>query len=93
MKKSIPKWILEEQKKSQVLIEYATTKALIKMQDYKKKDEIYKGKYKMSFEDFEKTVLSSKEENFTKWDDYLEWKAFHSAYIMWAERYKSITNV
>lgn len=93
MRKTLPKWVQEEQKDPRVFIEYATAKALLKMQEYRKRDEVYRSKYKMSFEDFEKIVLSAKEENFAMWDDYLEWKAFHSAYIMWEERYKSIIDV
>lgn len=41
-------------------MEYLTAKALLKMHEYKKKEEIYKSKYKEEFEDFEKSVLSNK---------------------------------
>lgn len=35
----------------------------------------FKSKYKTSFEDFERDMKSS-DEDFEKWDDYMEWKAF-----------------
>lgn len=34
--------------------------------------------YGVSFADFEKRTLSSKQESCPEWDDYLEWKAFES---------------
>mgnify|MGYP001576023230 CR=1 FL=1 len=36
-------------------------------------------KYRKSFEEFENDVLEG-EENFEKWDDYMEWKAYLSTY-------------
>ncbi len=92
MLKILPSWVKEEQENLQSFIEYLTAKALLKMQEYRKKEEVYKSKYKEEFEDFEKSVLSNKKESFTLWDDYIEWKAFHTAFTMWEERYMSISN-
>jgi len=40
----------------------------------KEKIALFEKKYGKTFSEFEKEVLS--EENFEKWDDYLEWKAY-----------------
>ena len=40
----------------------------------KQKLRLFEKKYAKSFEDFEKEVLER--EDFEKWDDYLEWKAY-----------------
>jgi hypothetical protein len=92
MLKVLPGWVREEQENLQSFIEYLSAKALIKMQEFKKKEEVYKSKYKVEFEDFEKSVLSNEKESFTLWDDYIEWKAFHAAHTMWEARYMSISN-
>jgi hypothetical protein len=41
----------------------------------KEKIALFEKKYGKTFSEFEKEVLSSKED-FEKWDDYLEWKAY-----------------
>ena len=51
--------------------------SLIKFYDLhivKEKVSLFEKKYGKTFSEFEKEVLS--EENFEKWDDYLEWKAY-----------------
>ena len=50
---------------------------LIKLYDLhivKGKIALFEKKYGKTFSEFEKEVLS--EEDFEKWDDYLEWKAY-----------------
>ena len=49
------------------------------IQALKKSLELFKRKYGKSFEDFKKEVLKG-EENFEKWDDYIEWDAYIKAY-------------
>ncbi len=41
---------------------------------------LMKTKYKMSFEEFENLINSEKTENYTEWDDYMEWKAYDKSY-------------
>ena len=36
-------------------------------------------KHACFFDDFEQQVNNSEEEDFEKWDDYIEWKAFHKS--------------
>jgi hypothetical protein len=40
----------------------------------KEKLKLFEKKYSKTFEEFEKEVLEK--EDFEKWDDYLEWKAY-----------------
>jgi hypothetical protein len=87
------KWLEEEKENKHFIKEYATGKALFKMQEYKKREEIYQRKYKADFIDFEKSVLSAKSEDQNSWDDYIEWNAFHSARELWESRYNELINV
>ncbi|MDN3513125.1 MAG: hypothetical protein NG747_01855 [Candidatus Brocadia sp.] len=47
------------------------------IQALKKSLELYEMKYGKSFKEFQKEVLEG-EENFEKWDDYMEWKAYEN---------------
>ncbi len=47
------------------------------IQALKKSLELYEKKYGKSLKEFEKEVLEG-EENFEKWDDYMEWKAYEN---------------
>lgn len=49
------------------------------IQALKKSLELFERKYGKSFEDFKKEV-SEGEENFEKWDNYIEWDAYIKAY-------------
>ncbi len=41
------------------------------------KSNIFVLKYNTAFEAFESQIKSNKEEDFEKWDDYLEWKSYN----------------
>ena len=46
----------------------------------KEKLELFEKKYKCTFKEFEKKVKSGEgQENFEKWDDYIEWKAYEES--------------
>ena len=42
----------------------------------KERIKLFEKKYGLTFDEFEKKVASG-EENYEKWDDYIEWKAYH----------------
>lgn len=42
----------------------------------KEKIKFFENKYKCSFEDFEKKIKETEKEDFERWDDYIEWKAY-----------------
>ncbi|MCX6147039.1 MAG: hypothetical protein NTW25_07275 [Candidatus Kapabacteria bacterium] len=46
------------------------------MRDIKEKIEEFKNKYSLNFDEYEILISNSKKENFEKWDDYIEWKAY-----------------
>ena len=39
----------------------------------------FEKKYQKNFEEFERSIFESEDEDFEKWDDYLEWKAYQKA--------------
>jgi len=43
----------------------------------------FEKKYSLAFEDFEKQIKSAIKEDFEKWDDYIEWKAYFKSYQYW----------
>ena len=47
------------------------------IQTLKKSLELYENKYGKSLKEFEKEVLEG-DENFERWDDYMEWKAYEN---------------
>lgn len=42
----------------------------------KEKVRYFEQKYESDFETFERRIAKEKEEDFQKWDDYIEWKAY-----------------
>jgi hypothetical protein len=55
------------------------------------KIEFFKKKYKKTFESFEIDV-SSKKEDFEKWDDFIEWKAYYDFYKITLSKIKDLEN-
>ena len=51
----------------------------------------FKQKYKCSLEEFERK-LKSEDENFEKWDDYLEWKGYAKSLQQIKEQLKELKN-
>ncbi len=47
---------------------------------------LFEKKYECDFSQFEKSVISAEEEDFDRWDDYMEWKAFHKKYSRLKEK-------
>jgi hypothetical protein len=41
---------------------------------------VFETKYAMDFLSFEKSMRGSSKEDFARWDDYMEWKAYHKSY-------------
>ncbi|MCR4289797.1 MAG: hypothetical protein NUV86_06025 [Candidatus Scalindua sp.] len=39
---------------------------------------LFTKKYEMSFDQFEKDIKGSEQENFERWDDYMEWKGYEN---------------
>jgi hypothetical protein len=45
----------------------------------KEKIDLFVQKYNQAFSDFELEVKNAEQENFGKWDDYIEWKAYQQS--------------
>jgi len=87
----VPEWVLEEATEEEILIDWSTALALRKMQEYARQAEVYKRRYKLPFEEFERRVLSSDKENPEEWDDYVVWKGLHLAAEKWRKRYEELS--
>ena len=57
--------------------------SLSKMKEYELAMQRFETKYGVIFEDFEQQLNSSDKEDFGRWDDYIEWKAYYRAYHYW----------
>ena len=57
--------------------------SLSKMKEYEMAMQRFEAKYGVVFEDFEQQLNSSDKEDFGRWDDYIEWKAYSGAYHYW----------
>ncbi len=44
------------------------------------KIELFKRKYNQTFSSFELKIKTTAHEDFEKWDDYIEWKAYEQSY-------------
>ncbi|MFH0904890.1 MAG: hypothetical protein V1854_06880 [Methanobacteriota archaeon] len=57
--------------------------SLSKMTEFESEINGFEKKYKIDFEAFQSKIKTAKKENFKKWDDYIEWKAYFTAYNYW----------
>jgi hypothetical protein len=63
--------------KKEAVINVLRLELISEIQALKKSLELYEIKYGKSLKEFEKEVLEGKED-FEKWDDYMEWKAYEN---------------
>jgi accessory colonization factor AcfC len=59
--------------------EYKRLKTISEMVLVREHIKLFEQKYRCSFQDFEKRV-QQEAENFTQWDDYIEWKAYQKSF-------------
>ena len=65
--------------------------SLSKMKEFKSSMQEFETKYGLIFEDFEQQIKSAETEDFEKWDDYIEWKAYSKAYSYWKTAHEEIS--
>lgn len=58
---------------------YYYTNLIYELHIAEEKLSLFKKKYQANFDEFEESLKNQKED-FLKWDDYLEWKAFRRVY-------------
>lgn len=77
--------------KEEMIRDFLYSIALAKVLDYRKREQIYEGKHRQRFKEFEKRILDkSRGEIFEEWDDYITWKAVHEAHELWNRKYKKL---
>lgn len=65
---------------TQDVASYVKMKVYTELTLVKEKLRLFEKKYHCDFPQFESQVVGDEEENFERWDDYMEWKAFHTKY-------------
>lgn len=65
---------------------YMKMKFITEMTLVREKLGLFEKKYHCDFSQFEDEIKSAQKENFERWDDYMEWKAFHKKYNKLKER-------
>ena len=73
--------------------EYEKLKIISHAISVRNKIEIFERKYGFTFEEFEEEIKTKKKENFQKWDDYIEWKAYIKTLKELEKKSKEIENV
>lgn len=86
----LPKWVEEIPNRDEMYVDFWLSTALVKMQGYAKRAEIYRDKYGVPFDEFSTRVLSAKKENLPEWDDYIVWKGIEEAKNLWLNRYEEL---
>ena len=86
----LPEWTDKIPNKDEMYADFWLGTALVKMQEYNKRSEVYATRYHMPFKEFEVKVLSSKKENLSEWDDYIVWKGIEEARVIWSVRYEEL---
>ena len=71
------------------IINFLRLDLISEIQSLKKSLELFERKYNKSFKELKKEVLEG-EENFEKWDDYIEWKAYDCTH---KDRMKDLKNL
>ncbi|MBK8398315.1 MAG: hypothetical protein IPL26_24125 [Leptospiraceae bacterium] len=79
--------ISKQQMAEWILLDY-----LARTHSLKEKISFYLKKYNTNFEEFEKQVTTASKEDFEKWDDYIEWKAFHNFYSSYLIQIEEVKN-
>ena len=86
----LPRWTEEIPNKDEMYADFWIATALVKMQEYANRGQVYTNRYHMSFKEFEHKVLSSGKEDFSEWDDYIVWKGIEEARTIWSHRYEEL---
>jgi len=86
----IPTWVFEETTEEEIIREWSLARALRKMQEYARQEAIYRQRYGLPFEEFEKRVLAAEREDLAEWDDYVVWRGLHLAAEKWRKRYQDL---
>ena len=70
---TLPGWIRTEEAQEEV-VRNLRTHALLKTEVYRSKMKLFEAKYGTTFTRFQRRVTKSSQEDFTAWDDLMEWE-------------------
>ncbi len=79
--------ISKQQMAEWILLDY-----LARTHSLKEKISLFVKKYNTNFESFETQIKTTSKEDFEKWDDYIEWKAFHNFYVSYLKQIEEVKN-
>ena len=86
---TLPGWIGTEEAQEEV-VRNLRAHALLKMEFYRSKMKLFEAKYGTTFTRFQRRVTTSAQEDFTAWDDLMEWEACYRAYQEWKKRHTEL---
>lgn len=86
---TLPGWIGTEEAQEEV-VRNLRAHALLKMEFYHSKMKPFEAKYGTTFTRFQRRVTKSSQEDFTAWDDLMEWEACYRAYQEWKKRHTEL---
>ncbi|WP_297057985.1 hypothetical protein [Thermosulfurimonas sp.] len=87
----IPRSVAQGLEKRDILF-FLADKALSKLEYYRSRVEIFRRKYGCELKEFQKRVLSHKED-FEKWEDLILWEGYERAYREWKRKYEDLKSV
>jgi hypothetical protein len=86
---SLPAWIRKEEAQG-AIVRDLRARALLKMEFYRSKLKPFEAKYATTFPRFQKKVERGPKEDFSAWDDLIEWEAYYRAYREWKKRHAEL---
>jgi hypothetical protein len=73
---TLPSWIGPEEAQNLVMRDLRT-QALVKLEVYRSKMKPFEAKYATTFSRFQRRVKKAPREDYTAWDDLIEWEAYY----------------
>jgi hypothetical protein len=86
---TLPSWIGKEEAQEEV-VRNLRAHALLKTEFYRSKMKPFEAKYATTFSRFQRRVAKSPREDFTAWDDLVEWEAYYRSYQEWKKRHAEL---
>jgi hypothetical protein len=86
---TLPSWIGQDEAQAMVMRDLRAH-ALLKLEFYRSKIKPFEAKYAATFPRFQRRVEKGTQEDFTAWDDLIEWGAYYRAYQGWKKCYTEL---
>ncbi len=75
---------------SEIILDLYCANLMYEIHKLEEKKKFFEHKYSCRFAQFEQDMVSSGKENFTRWDDYMEWKAYENLLLKYRAEKKDI---